>query len=71
VIIWHMLATGQAYTDLGADFYARHADPERETQRLLARLEAVGHKVTLAPPPDQRTRLRRVLPRRWLGPVSY
>ena len=49
VIIWHMLATGQAYTDLGPDFYARHADPEKETQRLLARLEALGHKVTLAP----------------------
>ena len=49
VIIWHMLATGQAYTDLGPDFYARHADPDKETQRLLARLEALGHKVTLAP----------------------
>jgi transposase len=49
VIIWHMLATGQAYTDLGADFYARHADPEKETQRLLARLQALGHKVTLTP----------------------
>jgi len=49
VIIWHVLATGQTYTDLGDDFYTRQADPERETQRLLARLQALGHKVTLAP----------------------
>jgi transposase len=49
VIVWHMLATGQPYTDLGPDFYTRQADPERETQRLLARLKALGHKVTLAP----------------------
>jgi transposase len=49
VIIWHMLATGQAYTDLGTDFYARHNDPGKETQRLLARLEALGHTVTLTP----------------------
>ena len=49
VIVWHMLATGQPYTDLGPDFYTRQADPERETQRLLARLEALGHKVTLTP----------------------
>src|SRR5215467_6528736 len=28
VIIWHVLATGQTYTDLGDDFYARQADPE-------------------------------------------
>jgi transposase len=49
VIVWHMLATGQPYTDLGPDFYTRQADPERETQRLLARLEALGHKVTIAP----------------------
>jgi transposase len=49
VIIWHMLATGQAYTDLGTDFYARRADPERETQKLIARLQALGHQVTLTP----------------------
>jgi len=49
VIIWHVLATGQTYTDLGDDFYARQPDPATETQRLLARLQALGHKVTLAP----------------------
>lgn len=49
VIIWHVLASNQAYADLGPDFYARRADPEKETRRLLARLEALGHQVTLTP----------------------
>ena len=49
VVIWHVLATGKPYTDLGPDFYATRTDPAKETQRLIARLEALGHKVTLAP----------------------
>jgi len=49
VIIWHVLAVGRTYTDLGPDFYATRADPAKEAQRLIARLEALGHKVTLAP----------------------
>jgi transposase len=49
VIIWHLLATGRSCSDLGADFYASRADPAHETRRLLARLEALGHKVTLEP----------------------
>lgn len=49
IIIWHVLASGMPYTDLGADFYTRRADPERETLRLIARLEALGHNVTLQP----------------------
>lgn len=49
VIIWHVLATGTPYTDLGADFYANRADPARETQRLIAKLQALGHQVTLTP----------------------
>jgi transposase len=49
VIIWHVLVTGRTYTDLGEDFYANRADPAKETQRLIAKLEALGHKVTLAP----------------------
>jgi transposase len=47
LIIWHMLATATPYTDLGADFYARRTDPAKEAQRLIAKLEALGHKVTL------------------------
>jgi transposase len=49
VIIWHVLATDTPYTELGPDFYQRHADPDRETRRLVARLHTLGHKVTLEP----------------------
>ena len=49
VIIWHMLATDTPYTDLGPDFYDRRTDPERETRRLLAKLQALGHTVTITP----------------------
>jgi transposase len=49
VIIWHVPVTGKPYTDLGEDFYANRTDPAKETQRLIAKLEALGHKVTLAP----------------------
>ena len=49
IVIWHMLATGTPYTDLGPDFYTTRSDPAKEAQRLIAKLEALGHKVTLAP----------------------
>ena len=47
VIIWHILATGKPYHELGADYFTRRLDPDRETRRLIARLEALGHRVTL------------------------
>jgi transposase len=43
---WHMLATGEIYTDLGGDYYQRR-DPERQTKRLVAQLQRLGHTVTL------------------------
>ncbi|HET9081184.1 MAG TPA: IS110 family transposase, partial [Trebonia sp.] len=46
-IIWHMLSTGTPYQDLGAGYYDRPADPDREARRLIARLEALGKHVTL------------------------
>jgi transposase len=49
VIIWHILAAGRPYDELGADYLARRQDPERETRRLIARLEALGHQVSLQP----------------------
>ena len=52
VIIWHVLATGQPYDELGEDYFTTRLDPERETRRLIAKLEALGHAVTLQPPPD-------------------
>ncbi len=43
---WHMLSTGELYSDLGGDYFQRR-DPERTTKRLIAQLEALGHSVTL------------------------
>jgi len=43
---WHMLTTGELYNDLGGDYYTRR-DPERQTRRLIAQLERLGHTVTL------------------------
>jgi transposase len=48
VAYWHMFTTGETYRDLGGDYFARR-DPERHTKRLVARLEALGHHVTLQP----------------------
>ena len=49
VIIWHILATAQPCQDLGADYFTTRLDPEREARRLIAKLEALGHQVTLQP----------------------
>src|SRR5262249_3407124 len=43
-VIWSVLATGQAYTDLGHDFYTRRVDPQTQTRRLIAQLEALSGK---------------------------
>jgi transposase len=43
-VIWTVLSTGQAYTDLGHDFYTRRIDPETHTKRLIAQLEAISGK---------------------------
>jgi transposase len=44
--IWHMLQTGELYKDLGGDYF-RARNPQRQTRRLIAQLEALGHTVTL------------------------
>jgi transposase len=49
VIIWHILATGKPYHELGAGYFTSRLDPGRETRRLIAKLEALGHQVTLQP----------------------
>jgi transposase len=49
VIIWHVLATGRRYQDLGADYFTTRLDPAIETRRLVAKLRALGHTVTLDP----------------------
>jgi transposase len=43
---WHMLTTGELYRDLGGDHLNRR-DPERQTRRLVAQLERLGHTVSL------------------------
>ena len=48
VATWHILTTGEVYTDPGGDYFARR-DPERTTRRLVAQLERLGHNVTLEP----------------------
>src|SRR5262249_47798627 len=47
VIIWHVMATGKPYHELGEDYHAKRRDPAAETKRLVAKLEALGHTVTL------------------------
>ena len=48
VAYWHMFTTGETYRDLGGDYFQRR-DPQRATRRLVARLEELGHQVTLVP----------------------
>ena len=45
----HMLTTGEIYQDLGADYYTKRRDPQREIRRHIAQLEAAGYTVTLTP----------------------
>ncbi len=48
VIIWHVLAEGRPYDELGADYFDRRND--RARQRYLVReLEKLGHRVVLQP----------------------
>jgi transposase len=49
VICWHLLSTGEIYTDLGADYFEQRRSSIARQRRLVAQLEALGHKVTLEP----------------------
>jgi hypothetical protein len=40
--IWHMLTTGEIFTDLGEDYYASRHDKEQQARRLVARLQKLG-----------------------------
>jgi transposase len=46
-VVWHLLSTGQVYQDLGADYYQRRADPDRQAHRLVTQLEQLGFTVTI------------------------
>jgi transposase len=47
IAAYHILNDDVPYHDLGGDYFARRADPERITKRLVAQLERLGHTVTL------------------------
>jgi transposase len=49
VIAWHLLSTGETYTDLGSDFLDKRRTSTARQKRLIAQLEAMGHRVTLEP----------------------
>lgn len=49
VIAWHLLSNGETYTDLGADHFDQRHNSQARQWRLVAQLEALGHKVTLEP----------------------
>jgi transposase len=48
IAYWHMFTTGETYRELGGDYYQRR-NPERATKRLIAKLQKLGHTVTLEP----------------------
>ena len=49
VICWHLLTTGEVYTDLGGDYFDKRRNSEARKRRLISQLEAMGHKVTIEP----------------------
>jgi acyl dehydratase len=50
VIIWHLLASDDAsFTDLGADHFTKHLDPDAKKRNHIRQLEALGYTVTLTP----------------------
>jgi transposase len=49
VAAWHILTTGEPYRELGADYFQRRLDPQREIDRLVRRLMDQGYRVTLEP----------------------
>lgn len=50
VIIWHILKERTNYQELGGDYFVRR-DEEKQKQRLIRQLEAMGLKVTVEPQP--------------------
>jgi transposase len=44
-VIWHMLTTGEVFTDLGEDYYASRHDKEHHARRLITQLHKLGYTV--------------------------
>jgi transposase len=49
VIVWHLLATGTTYNELGPDYFDTRLDTDARRRHLVRQLQALGHKVTLEP----------------------
>jgi transposase len=49
VAAWYMLSSVTPYNDLGPDWFSSRRDPECEVRRLVARLQALGHNVSISP----------------------
>src|SRR4051812_18910579 len=50
VIVWHLLADEDThFTDLGADHFTKHTNPEVKKRNHIRQLEALGYTVTLTP----------------------
>jgi transposase len=48
VVAWHLMAhPDQHYQDLGADFFTRRIDPERQANKLVKQLAELGYHATL------------------------
>ena len=48
VIAWHLLTDNCDYADLGGDYFVRR-DTDRQRQRAVAQLQALGYRVALEP----------------------
>lgn len=48
VIAWYLLTDNCDYQDLGGDYFVRR-DTDRQRQRAIAQLQALGYQVTLEP----------------------
>ncbi len=50
VIVWALLSDEQAqFVDLGPDYYASRANPERKVRQHVRGLQALGYSVTPQP----------------------
>jgi transposase len=46
-VTWHILTTGEVFTDLGEDYFTSRQDKEHQARRLIGQLEKLGFTVQL------------------------
>jgi transposase len=49
IIVWHVLARQQPYTDLGVDYFPQRTDAQAHARRLARQIEKLGYTVTYEP----------------------